>query len=280
MISHQISAQAPPAQAASQGARRILIVDDEPGIRSFIGRALEAAGYLPGFAANGTEALAQALECHYDLIMLDLLMPDMDGADVLDRILSARPHQAVIVVSCVDDMATKVGCLERGAHDYLTKPFSLAELLARVRVRLREDDAPNGHPINSGEVAGAGEAVRVGALTLDVAHVAADTGHGPVPLTRLEFMLLRVLAEHAGQPVPKDKLLASVWGCDFDPRSNIVDVCVRRLRCKLGFDLIKTVRREGYQLADRLPEWAGRPAPGGWAAGEAHECAIQAPITV
>ncbi len=254
MISHQESGQAPPAPAAGPGTRRILIVDDEPRVRSFIGCALAAAGYLPDFAANGTQALAQVRECHYDLIILDLLMPDMDGAYVLDRMLSAHPDQAVIVVSCVDDMATKIGCLERGARDYLTKPFSLAELLARVRMQLREDAAARDYPVSSGGAGTAGNVVMARGVTLDVAHIAADFGHGPVRLTRLEFMLLRELTEHAGHPVPKSELLATVWGCDFDPRSNLVDVCVRRLRSKLGFDLIKTVRGEGYQLTDRLPD--------------------------
>jgi len=141
MVSHQESAQVRSAPAASAAASRILIVDDEPMIRSFIGCALAAAGYLPDFAVNGTQALAQLLECHYDLVILDLVMPDMDGACVLDRVLSVHPDQAVIVVSCVGDVVTKLTCLERGAGDYLTKPFSLAELLARVRVQLR-DDAP------------------------------------------------------------------------------------------------------------------------------------------
>ena len=251
MISHQGSAQAISEQAAKTSAERILVVDDEPGIRSFIGRALAAAGFLPEFAANGSQALTQALEAHYDLIILDLVMPDMDGRDVLDRLLGARPDQAVIVLSCVADVSTKVDCLERGAHDYLTKPFSLAELLARVRVRLREDTHAHGDPARSGEVAGAGEVVRAGGLTLDVARLVANIGNGPVPLTRLEFLLLRELAEHVGQSVPKGELLATVWGFDFDPGSNVVDVCVRRLRSKLGFDLIKTVRGEGYQLVGR-----------------------------
>jgi len=98
-----------------------------------------------------------------------------------------------------------------------------------------------------------GEIIRAGRLSLDLRRLAADAGHGPMPLTRLEFLLLRELAEQAGQPVPKDKLLATVWGYDFDPGSNVVDVCVRRLRSKLGFDLIETVRGAGYQLARRLP---------------------------
>jgi DNA-binding response OmpR family regulator len=121
--------------------------------------------------------------------------------------------------------------------DYLTKPFSLAELLARVRVRLRDD----AHPLS--------EVLRAGDLVLDVGRLEADIGHGPVALTRLEFLLLRELMEHVGQSVGKGQLLASVWGYDFDPGSNVVDVCVRRLRSKLGFELIKTVRGEGYRLA-------------------------------
>jgi two-component system, OmpR family, KDP operon response regulator KdpE len=151
MISHQESAQVRPAPAASRAARRILIVDDEPMIRSFIGCALAAAGYLPDFAVNGTQALAQLLECRYDLVILDLVMPDMDGACVLDRVLSTHPDQAIIVVSCVGDVVTKLDCLERGAGDYLTKPFSLAELLARVRVQLREDALLASYPASYGD---------------------------------------------------------------------------------------------------------------------------------
>jgi two-component system, OmpR family, response regulator len=226
---------------------RLLIVDDEPGIRAFIGRALNAAGYPTDFAATGTEALSLALTSHYDLIILDLVMPDMSGRDVLDRLLASRPDQAVLVLSCLADVASKVDCLERGAQDYLTKPFSLAELLARVRVRLRGEAHAHAHgdlPVPAGS-----EIIKTGCLTLDVGRLVADIGHGPVPLTRLEFLLLRELAEHVGQSVPKGRLLATVWGYDFDPGSNVVDVCVRRLRGKLGFGLIKTVRGEGYQLA-------------------------------
>jgi len=225
--------------------KRILTVDDEPKIRSFIERALTAAGYATDSASTGTEGLRQALTGHYDLIILDLVMPDMTGRDFLDRLLSQHPDQAVMVLSCLADVPTKVDCLERGAQDYLTKPFSLAELLARIRVRLRADAHPHDETARSGEV------IRAGELTLDVGRLVADIGTGPVPLTRLEFLLLRELAEHAGESVPKGTLLATVWGYDFDPGSNVVDVCVRRLRSKLGFDLIKTVRGEGYQLVVR-----------------------------
>ncbi len=250
---------------------RILVVDDEPKIRSFIGRALTAAGYAAEFAASGAEAVRSCAAARYDLVILDLVIVDMDGRQVLGELLSARPDQAVIVLSCVADVAAKVDLLERGAQDYLTKPFSLAELLARVRVRLRSEayhaDPHHGGDPNHGTVPRAaphplmpplsapqspghahGEVIRAGHVTLDVARLVADIGQGPVPLTRLEFLLLRELAEHAGHSVSKGRLLASVWGYDFDPGSNVVDVCVRRIRSKLGFELIKTVRGEGYQL--------------------------------
>ena len=216
---------------------RILLVDDEPKIQGFIARALTAAGYEIDCASGGTEALRRAGLGEYGLVILDLIMPDMDGRSVLTALLRERPEQPVLVLSCLDDVTTKVCCLDLGAHDYLTKPFSLEELLARVRVQLR------------GEPHQAGEVLRAGDLILDVGRLQADNGAGPVALTRLEFLLLRELMEHAGQSVRKDQLLASIWGYDFDPGSNVVDVCVRRLRSKLGFDLIKTVRGAGYQLA-------------------------------
>jgi len=215
---------------------RILVADDEPKIRSFVGRALNAAGYDTDFADNGALALRAALENHYDLVILDLVMPEVDGRQALRELIASRPRQPVIVLSCVADVPVKVEMLELGAQDYLTKPFALAELIARVKARLRADPAPQG------------VIIRAGGVALDVSHMVADSGHGPVPLTKLEFLLLRELMEHAGESVPKGRLLASVWGYAADPGSNIIDACIRRLRSKLGFDLIKTVRGEGYQL--------------------------------
>jgi DNA-binding response OmpR family regulator len=224
--------------ACRSAGSRILLVDDEPRIRDFVSRALAVAGYAIDFASDGASALQQVGGGGgYGLVILDLIMPDMDGREVLTEILRRQPEQAILVLSCLEDVATKVACLELGAQDYLTKPFSLAELLARVRARLRGD----GHQ--------AGEMIRSGGLVLDVGRLQANIGAGPVPLTRLEFLLLRELMEHPGRSVPKGQLLASVWGFEFDPGSNVVDVCVRRLRSKLGFELIKTVRGEGYQLA-------------------------------
>jgi two-component system, OmpR family, response regulator len=214
-----------------------LLVDDEAKIRGFIGRALSAAGYEIDCCADGEEAVQRATLGEYGLVILDLIMPDMDGKSVLTELIKARPEQPVLVLSCLDDVPTKVSCLDLGAHDYLTKPFSLDELLARVRVQLRSEP----HLAN--------EVLRAGDLVLDVGRLQADLGEGPIALTRLEFLLLKELMEHVGQSVRKDQLLASIWGYDFDPGSNVVDVCVRRLRSKLGFGLIKTVRGAGYQLA-------------------------------
>lgn len=216
---------------------RILIVDDEPRIREFIERALSAAGFAVDFAETGRDGLDLTITGDYDLVILDLVMPDVDGRLVLEHLMRVRPDQPVLVLSCLADVSSKVDCLDLGAQDYLTKPFSLAELLARVRARLRAE----GHA--------AGEVLRVGDLLLDTVHLRANCGNGAVALTRLEFLLLRELMEHAGQSVTKGELLSSVWGYAFDPGSNVVDVCVRRLRRKLGFELIKTVRGEGYRLA-------------------------------
>jgi DNA-binding response OmpR family regulator len=229
------------SRPAGPAVRRILLIAGEPAIHSLITPALSTAGYAIECAWTGTGGLQRASEHDYHLVILDLAAPDLDGRAVLKGLLTARPGLAVLVLSCLADVTAKVEFLELGAQDYVTKPFALDELVARVRVQLR------------GGAARHGEVIRTGGLTLDLWRLQADSGHGPVPLTRLEFMLLRELMEHPGESVPKGRLLASIWGYDFDPHSNVVDVCVRRLRTKLGFELIKTVRGEGYQLTPHHP---------------------------
>jgi two-component system, OmpR family, response regulator len=219
---------------------RILVVDDEPQIVDMVTRALEAAGYGIDSAADGATGLKLALSGEYQLVILDVVMPARDGRQVLRQLRRLRPDQRVLVLSCLSDVTAKVDLLDAGAKDYLTKPFSLDELLARVRVQLRSDHQAGEQP---------GDVIRAGRLVLDLGRMQADAGLGPVPLTRLEILLLRTLMEHTGESVPKGALLASVWGIEFDPGSNVVDVCVRRLRSKLGFELIETVRGAGYRLA-------------------------------
>jgi DNA-binding response OmpR family regulator len=231
MIS-QVAAVGADGQTARRA--RVLLVDDEQAIRTALSRALVAEGLAIDLAESGSEGLRLALTEAYDLVILDLLMPGMDGLAVLRQLLRDRPWQTVMVLSCLADVRSKVDCLELGARDYLTKPFSLAELLARVRNQLRGDRFD--------------QVMTVGDLRLHVGRMEADVGRGRLSLTRLEFLVLRELMDHAGQSVSKGQLLASVWGYDYEPDSNIVGVCVRRLRSKLGNSLIMTVRGEGYQL--------------------------------
>jgi DNA-binding response OmpR family regulator len=216
---------------------RILVIDDERRIVRFVSRGLQAEGYHVDSAENGVDGLRTALQGRYDLVVLDLLMPGLDGAAVLSRLLAERPSQAVIVLSCLSSTAIKVRCLEAGAEDYLVKPFSLDELLARVRARLR---AAAGRPATN---------LVVGRLRLDLIRREADSGAGRVPLSEREFLLLRELMGHPGRIVSKQRLLSAVWHYHFDPGSNVVDVYVRRLRAKLGADTIVTLRGEGYRIA-------------------------------
>jgi len=232
-----------PAPLAGDADRRdvpetrshVLFIDDEEAMRAGVGRALSAEGLAIDLAKDGAEGLRQARAGHYDLVILDLLMPDTDGRSVLRDLLRDQPGQAVLVLSCLADVRCKVDCFELGARDYLTKPFSLAELIARVRNQLRGD------PLD--------RVIRAGNLRLHIGRMEADIGGGPTPLTRLEFLVLRELMEHAGRSVSKGQLLASVWGYESEPSSNVVGVCVRRLRSKFGDRLITTVKGEGYRLA-------------------------------
>jgi DNA-binding response OmpR family regulator len=217
-------------------AGKILVVDDEQRILRFVVRGLQAEGFAVDSADNGADGLHKALEGRYDLVILDLLMPGMDGASVLCQLVAKRPAQAVLVLSCLTATATKVCCLEAGAEDYLAKPFSLDELLARVRARLRAAGR-------------ATTSLAVGRLRLDLIRREADSGSGPVPLAQREFLLLRELMQHTGTTVSKQRLLSTVWNYHFDPGSNVVDVYVRRLRAKLGADTITTMRGEGYRIA-------------------------------
>ena len=221
-------------QATTVG--RVLLIDDERRILDFVSRALRSEHLEVDTAADGALGLQMALSGRYDVVVLDLLMPGMDGNSVLRGIMERRRDQPIIVLSALSDPDSKVDCLDLGADDYLTKPFSLDELIARIRARLRA--AARTPPTR----------LTTGRVTLDVIRREADVGLGPVLLAEREFLLLQELMKHTGQTVSKERLLNSVWGYDFDPGTNVVDVYVRRLRAKLGPDLIQTVRGEGYRI--------------------------------
>ena len=217
---------------------RILVIEDEPRILAFLARGLEAEGFSVDGAPDGRAGIARAAGDQYDLVILDLLLPGLDGFTVLHELQREQPELPVVIVSARSDLETKLRGLDFGACDYVSKPFSLDELLARVRAQLRR-----GRPVENGTV------VRAGGLSLDVAKRQARLGEVVAELSDREFRLLHHLVLHEGEVVSRERLLADVWGYHFDPRSNVVDVCIRRLRQKLGSSApIETVRHGGYRL--------------------------------
>jgi DNA-binding response OmpR family regulator len=217
---------------------RILVIEDEPRILGFLARGLEAEGFRVDGAQNGSEGLKRARRDAYDLVLLDLLLPGLDGLSVLRELNRTKAELPVVILSARSDLPTKLRGFGLGAADYLSKPFSFDELLARIRVQLRKaGQRENGH------------VVRAGTLALDLARREAQLGSVTTPLSDREFRVLHHLVEHQGEVISRERLLSEVWGFHFDPGSNVVDVCIRRLRKKLGTDApIETVRHAGYRL--------------------------------
>jgi two-component system OmpR family response regulator len=221
----------------SFGMARILMVEDEPRISDFVMRALVAAGFDVDQAGDGNRGLKLFRSRRYDLVVLDLLLPNLDGISVLRAIIDQRPEQRVLVLSALSDVDSKVRCLEIGASDYLAKPFALSELIARVRARLRQAEAP---PTD--------RFINAGGVTLDMVRRLADAGGETATLSEREFALLAYLMRKDGEVCSRSALLEDVWGISFDTGSNVVDVTIGRLRTKLGDDVIETVRNVGYRL--------------------------------
>ena len=218
---------------------RILIVEDEARIRAFLARAFSAEGFTVDVVEDGDSGLSRALADTYDLVILDLLLPGRDGLSALHELHRRRPELPVLILSARSDLPTKLRSFEFGAVDYVSKPFVLDELLARARVQLRR-----------ARVADDGNLIRVGSLTLDLARRQASVGDSVSDLSDREFRLLLCLMQHVGEVISRERLLSEVWGYDFDPKSNVVDVCVRRLRRRLGPNApIETVRNAGYRAA-------------------------------
>jgi DNA-binding response OmpR family regulator len=217
---------------------RILIAEDEPRLASFLEKGLRAAGHTTTVCTDGVQAAAMASDDEFDLLILDIGLPGQDGFAVL-RALRARGSQLpVLVLTARDEIADTVTGLDLGADDYVTKPFVFEELLARVRARLRA----------SGPEGGEALALDVGGIHLDVRTRRAEAGGEVVDLTAKEFALLETFLRHPGQVLSREQLLSHVWGYDYDPGSNIVDVYVGYLRRKLGQERFETVRGMGYRL--------------------------------
>ncbi|MFD7154499.1 response regulator transcription factor [Kribbella sp. NPDC059898] len=216
---------------------KILVIDDEPDLIRFVRRALEAEGYQVLGSTDGLRGLRLALEQRPALIVLDLVMPGMHGEAVLSALLAQDPGFRVLILSATADVHLRIGCLEQGAVDFLAKPFAIRELIARVRGRLGED-ASNRRK----------NQLRVGGLVLDLEARQLLVDGRPTQLPKREFLLLRYLMRNPDVACSRQELLSEVWGYDFDPSTNVVDVCVGRLRSKIRPQLIVTVRNVGYQL--------------------------------
>jgi two-component system copper resistance phosphate regulon response regulator CusR len=216
---------------------RILIAEDEPRLAAFLEKGLRASGFTTTVVADGIEASAQAKDQDFDLLILDLGLPGRDGLDVLRDVRAARNSLPVIILTARDDTSDRIAGLEAGADDYIGKPFHFEELVARVRARLRGDSGSNNerHQISEG------------GITLDLRTRWVSAGSATVELSAREFELLRTFLEHPNQVLSREQLLAHVWGYDYDPGSNVVDVYVGYLRRKLSTDMFETVRGVGYR---------------------------------
>ena len=208
---------------------------------TFLARVLTAEGWSVDTTTDGATGLKMARTGIFDLVLLDLLLAGFDGVSLLAELMAERPEQPVLVLSAVSEVEDRVRCLRLGAADYLVKPFAIAELVARVDARLRTT-APsrNGHN---------GHGLRFGSIGLDGRRRTADVKGRSVHLSEKEFLLLQHLLHKSPDVCGREELLADVWGLSFDPGSNVVEVCVGRLRQKLGGSVIETVRRVGYRVA-------------------------------
>jgi DNA-binding response OmpR family regulator len=216
---------------------RILIAEDDARISAFLAKGLRAGGFTPTVVSNGQEAYDLATTGEFDLLVLDIGLPVLDGFEVLARLREHRERLPVIILTARDSVTDTVAGLEGGADDYLAKPFRFEELVARIRARLRTD-----------EVTTDGGVLRHGSLSLDLRSRRAEVDGRSVDLSAREFALAEVFLRNPDHVLSREQLLSRVWGYDFDPGSNVVDVYVGYLRRKLGPDLIETVRGIGYRL--------------------------------
>ena len=223
---------------------RVLVVEDEPDLREAVRKALRRDGYAVDEAADGHAAVGMCLRVPYDLVVLDLTLPGMDGLDVCEAIRSGERSPLVLMLTARDGIKDRVAGLDAGADDYLVKPFDLRELLARLRALARRDSP------------GRARQLEVGALRLDPAARRAWLGEGDLELTAKEWSLLHYLMRRSGAVVSTEELLEHVWDDGMDPFTNAVRVQIGGLRKKIGRERIETVVGLGYRLVD--PDGAGR----------------------
>jgi DNA-binding response OmpR family regulator len=215
----------------------LLLIEDDPRIREIVERGLGARGFVVTSAADGPSGVELARKLEVDLLLLDLVLPGRSGLEVLQDVRAAKPRLPVIALTALADTRSRVGGLDAGADDYITKPFAVEELAARVRARLRWQDEDSAGVLKSGP------------LTVDLMTHRAVLDGREVPLSARELTLLATFVRHAGQVLSRDQLLDRVWGITFETGSNVVDVYVGALRRKLGGGWIETVRGLGYRFA-------------------------------
>ncbi|MEV7431682.1 MULTISPECIES: response regulator transcription factor [unclassified Nocardioides] len=221
---------------------RILIVEDEARIASFLAKGLRADGHQATVVDDGRAGLDEALSGAHDLMVLDLGLPGMDGQEVLELLRAQGSRMPVVVLTARDSVTDTVTALEGGADDYMPKPFRFAELQARIRLRLRQAQE------QAGPGAAARDSVEAGGVRLDLRTRRATVAGAELDLSAREFALAEIFMLNAGQVLSREQLLDHVWGFDFDPGSNVVDVYVGYLRRKLGAATIVTVRGMGYRF--------------------------------
>ena len=224
---------------------RILLVEDEQGLATVLKRGLEEHGYAVDLAGDGEEALAFASTEPYDLVVLDVMLPDVDGFSVCRQLRNDARSMPVLMLTALDSIEDRVAGLDSGADDYLAKPFDPRELLARVRALLRRDQVQRY------------SVLRIADIELDTASREVRRGPRPIELTTREFAILELFVRNANRVLSRDEIAEHIWAFDFSVMSNVIDVYVGNLRRKLGDDaeprLLRTVRGAGYLLRDPAP---------------------------